>query len=938
MRYSLLFLFTQVCFLSYSQEYYANTRKIGIDEGLSHYKVLAFYPEQDGMWIGTGNGLNFFNGYEWKYWTKDKGQGQGDDNKVNYIHKDQDGLLWLFNTKERYFKRNVHSIDIVRTDLNTTFSFEQYFDEKAPFKREAIQQFFEDQEQSLYFFADQQLWRYTANRSFENIKIPEGFEPITVFSDGTYAGELENKLVLVSAEGRLLFTSDYELSENVYKVVGNSKTFWVMQDRATCKKFERQADGSYKRKLFPIQQEKGKLFALMYYDEKKNHIWVKKEPYIYMFDGDDQLLYQQKLAPRVACVDYNDNIWMGKFEVTIIRPQKKRFDRFLFQKSKEVSNNERYRCRGIIEEKGKLYINTYRGLRIIDLKTDEIIASLDKKASRSFVSLKDQNDQIWFAGDKIFQLNDDNEIIYLDDRDEDSKRIWSMFEDRTGRIWVGGRGLSYIEDEKIKAFEQYNEFKALEEAIVLFFYKDKNGVIWIGSNNGLYQLDLKKGIIASYGKNKMGAFQMPSSKFQHMYQDAQGIFWLATEDAGLIKWNKATGDIQQYNTDHGLLSNNIYGVYEDEFSCLWLSSFNGLIQFHMESEQITVYNKEEGISDNEFNRIAHYQAEDGTIYFGSQNGVTAFHPKDFVDKEPNKEAFKLSIKHISAFGLKTFKDTLMDGSKIDLMKLGPGIKAIDIEMACSDLFWTSEVDLQYTLEPIGKYRKEILTYKDKRSADNHIELFGIHPGTYQLEVKAIHKNGKQIGETAFFALKIAKPITHQPIFWVFVILAMAVCIWAYIKLRTTRLRKRQIELETMVTERTNQILKDQKTIKTQAHQIEEMKDQLNRKDERWLEQFQTIIKDRLDDPDLYLPSIIDDMDISRSVFYEKVRTLTKMTPNQYIQELRLTKAKAILDEGNVKTVKEVAYAIGMKRPSYFSKLFKERFGILPSAYFRDHSN
>ena len=108
--------------------------------------------------------------------------------------------------------------------------------------------------------------------------------------------------------------------------------------------------------------------------------------------------------------------------------------------------------------------------------------------------------------------------------------------------------------------------------------------------------------------------------------------------------------------------------------------------------------------------------------------------------------------------------------------------------------------------------------------------------------------------------------------------------------------------------------------------------------EVWLEQFQAIIDERLPDANLGLPSIIDDMDISRSVFYEKVKSLTNMTPNQYIQELRLAKAKEMLDKGDVKTVKEVAHSVGINRPSYFSKLLKERFGILPSTYFRDHKN
>jgi len=187
-------------------------------------------------------------------------------------------------------------------------------------------------------------------------------------------------------------------------------------------------------------------------------------------------------------------------------------------------------------------------------------------------------------------------------------------------------------------------------------------------------------------------------------------------------------------------------------------------------------------------------------------------------------------------------------------------------------------------------------------------------------------------------MKINKPISHTTAFWVFVFLGTVFSIWGLIKLRTTHLKRKQEELEKLVKERTDQIFKDQKIIQTQTEQIEAMKERLDRKDELWLEQFQLIVNERLNDPDLYLPDIIDKMEISRSIFYEKVKSLTRMTPNQYIQELRLNKAKNILEEGDVRTVKEVASSVGMKRPSYFSKLYKERFGILPSAYFNSHKN
>jgi AraC-like DNA-binding protein len=56
-----------------------------------------------------------------------------------------------------------------------------------------------------------------------------------------------------------------------------------------------------------------------------------------------------------------------------------------------------------------------------------------------------------------------------------------------------------------------------------------------------------------------------------------------------------------------------------------------------------------------------------------------------------------------------------------------------------------------------------------------------------------------------------------------------------------------------------------------------------------------------------------------------------MSPNRYIQEKRMTRAAELLLEGDM-TVSEICYKIGMQDPSYFNKVFKSRFGVVPSKY------
>lgn len=73
------------------------------------------------------------------------------------------------------------------------------------------------------------------------------------------------------------------------------------------------------------------------------------------------------------------------------------------------------------------------------------------------------------------------------------------------------------------------------------------------------------------------------------------------------------------------------------------------------------------------------------------------------------------------------------------------------------------------------------------------------------------------------------------------------------------------------------------------------------------------------------------MNMGRTKFYGKVKELTGISPNKYLQEARLTRAAALLLEGEL-TISEVSYKVGIQDPSYFNKLFKARYGVVPSKY------
>lgn len=105
----------------------------------------------------------------------------------------------------------------------------------------------------------------------------------------------------------------------------------------------------------------------------------------------------------------------------------------------------------------------------------------------------------------------------------------------------------------------------------------------------------------------------------------------------------------------------------------------------------------------------------------------------------------------------------------------------------------------------------------------------------------------------------------------------------------------------------------------------------NEQDSLFVKRLDSIVYSRLGEQDLSVDKVAGLLHLGRTIFYKKVRGTTGYTPNEYIRVIRLRKAAELLKEGE-KNVSEVAYAVGFDNPYYFSKCFKEQFGMPPSQY------
>ncbi len=105
----------------------------------------------------------------------------------------------------------------------------------------------------------------------------------------------------------------------------------------------------------------------------------------------------------------------------------------------------------------------------------------------------------------------------------------------------------------------------------------------------------------------------------------------------------------------------------------------------------------------------------------------------------------------------------------------------------------------------------------------------------------------------------------------------------------------------------------------------------NTLDEAFLDKATGVIMDNISDPDFSLDQLLKEIGLSRSQFYRKINALTGQNPSYFIRTIRLKYASGLLVKGNM-SIKEIAYMSGFNSTAYFSKTFRELFGLTPNDY------
>ena len=107
-------------------------------------------------------------------------------------------------------------------------------------------------------------------------------------------------------------------------------------------------------------------------------------------------------------------------------------------------------------------------------------------------------------------------------------------------------------------------------------------------------------------------------------------------------------------------------------------------------------------------------------------------------------------------------------------------------------------------------------------------------------------------------------------------------------------------------------------------------------DKDFLDQIGSIIELNIANAQFSVNDLAEAAHMSRSVLFERIKSLTGSTPNNYIKTVRLERAAQLLSKGKHK-VSDICDLVGFNTPSYFAKCFCERYGVMPKEYATRHA-
>lgn len=945
------------------------------ESGLPHNFIDDIYKDSKGyIWVATHNGVGRYNGYQFIHYNT---QTSNPHLKSNFAHKiceDNHQRLWI-GTEE-----GISIIDL-NNYLEQTIQSKQYPETDTIFHSN-IETIYKDKEENLWISTGKHLWclKLNAEGDIQDYWHLEhgGQSPIHAIIDLKWCicVGIDNQLcqikrstkhqLQVSKFSKLLepFTQDWR----ILCMETHGDDLWIGTNRGLFRyNHNKQTTQRYRYS----SHRQGMLSQAYITDIKitsRGKVIISTLNGLNVFNEIEDNFNYIRQDNRIPDKSLNNNyinclfidgeqIWIGTEigGINLLTPQclETQVWEYNYRKEASLSPNP---VTGICEDQeGNLWVGTIEGgLNKKNKDSDEFIHFTFDRTKATSIStnsingiLIDSDNHLWAytwgTGINELDLNIPNNQRFIRHIREDSLGLEGDFlscacEDSLNNgIWFGTtRGLHFY-NKADKHFTRVlfdrsdNEFEGNSSLLI-----DRNNRLWWGTSEGVFIMNLHSFGLShtqfdyTYLKHKLDdPTSMKLEKISCITEDKEGNIWLGSNGHGLYQAIEESPDkfkFKNYTRRDGLSNNYILGIVEDAYNQLWMTTNYGLSRLDRNTLFFTNFTKEDGLPNNHFFGNAYYYSEpNDLLYFGTINGLVTINPQ--VDLNETSKA-KAVISSISISGNAAYPP--MDGNTSRIKNAPNSIRMHEKDHGLAIEFST----LNYGNSNRVKYEYRLKGYENQWTPT----LFGEHSakynaipaGDYIFQIRATNEKGHWGEDITEIKIHIT-PHFYKTV-WFYVLLTLIVCVSVYyFHHRKTRLyRQQKKKLEKEVELRTQELVLQNRKMEAMAKHIDELEIAQTSKDSQFMEKAFRFMQQNYADSNYNLERFIKDMGYSKTLVNEKLQSLTGQSIGAFMKSYRLNTAKKMLQESPNISISEVAYAVGFNDPKYFTKCFKEQFGILPS--------
>ncbi len=400
-----------------------------------------------------------------------------------------------------------------------------------------------------------------------------------------------------------------------------------------------------------------------------------------------------------------------------------------------------------------------------------------------------------------------------------SDNIFHLFQDSKRQIWVGtwSSGINKYNRQTDDFTSYFNEWDSGHDVYVGTINRmqeDSRGNLWIGSEfDGLLMFNESQNKTRLY-QDKDEDGKLIRHYIHSLLVDSKDRVWIGTGAAGLVNLNKESGKFQYFNRQDGLPNNGVVGILEESPDVLWLSTNFGLSRFDIMTKTFNNFDKSDGLQSNQFMPRNYLQLSNGEMLFGGNNGFNRFFPKE-IKKNTAKPRVHLVDFKLFNESVEIRKNDVLQQSILltEALTLNYDQNFFSIDFVGLNFKHSEKNQYRYKLEGLDEDWIEAGT-------ERKVSYTSVDPGNYTFMVMASNNDGVWNETPRTLNIEIRPPFWQTLWFLALCITAVVwLGIWLYQK-RLNQLKRDKEHLESKVEEATQQVLEQNKILKSESERLQ----------------------------------------------------------------------------------------------------------------------